>query len=84
MPLHCCRGESSRPSEDPGCAWIRRKVEAQGERKNCVAHKISWLQQGEKKKKSPLAIHPQLRSQGRGEEGGFVFAVGWTRRKRFI
>lgn len=79
MPLHCCCcGESSRPSENPVCEWIRRKVEAQGERKNCFAHKISWLQPGKKKKEGPLPSSHSSRPWG---GGGLVFAAGWTRRE---
>lgn len=69
MPLQRCRrGESCRPAEDPAaCAWIRRKVEARGEKK--IASLIRHLGYSTESKKYPLATHPRLQSQGHGEEG---------------
>lgn len=69
MPPPCSRGESSRPSEDPGCAWIQRKVEAQRERENCFAPKMPWLQQVTK---SAFLCHPPTASSHSLGDGGLL------------
>lgn len=63
MPFHLCRGDSSRPSEDPGDGEGRNKK--QDEKLLCSEDVLVTA----RNKNRPLGSHPQLWSHSRGEEG---------------
>lgn len=79
MPLHLCRGESSRALRGSGLGLDAGKVEEQGKTKNCFAQKIILVTA--RNKNCPLGSHPQLWSHSHGEGG--CCAVGWARREKW-